>query len=286
MNKNQKKKKDEWEKIRVSFPDGTILENDIVRDTYVETILKLGVQRVFQLKLPGVIKRNILLIDNHPTKEEPYCRDQREIAPGYYLLSYNNTLKKAQLLAEMSEKLNAHLKVEILTPAGCQHISAPMIPSTKQKVICGQVEKADGVWRYNNGDAPAANKIATIHFIEEDDICKIPYSDGMRESDVLAIRHEGKIGIYTLSPIGNINILFPLQWICTTENPFPYDDIRVLGMKQKNYGYIAFCKDGKWGIDKAYRSAKDDMILFQNKVRCEYSSLDEAIMKLWRNPFE
>ena len=148
-----KKKNDmsegKWMGVGGHVEPGETIDQAAIRETYEETILRLGVEKVFQLKIPGIKKRNILLIDNNPTKEQPYCRDQREIAPGYYLLSYNNTLKKAQLLEEMSEKLNAHLRVEIITPDGSHQISAPFVNISKPKGRCGQIVNSAGLSKYS-----------------------------------------------------------------------------------------------------------------------------------------
>lgn len=103
------------DKIRVTFPDGMIIEDSVVWKTLAETIKRLGVKRVEALKIPGNIKRNILLVDTTPTTDEIYKESQKEIEPGYYLLTYNNTEQKAIWLEQISDELHANLKVEIIT---------------------------------------------------------------------------------------------------------------------------------------------------------------------------
>ena len=103
------------DKIRVTFPDGMIIENSVVWKTLAETIKRLGVKRVEALKIPGNIKRNILLVDTTPTTDEIYKESQKEIEPGYYLLTYNNTEQKAIWLEQISDALHANLKVEIIS---------------------------------------------------------------------------------------------------------------------------------------------------------------------------
>lgn len=162
----------------------------------------------------------------------------------------------------------------------------PTKPVTIQKNIVGQVEKADGLWRFNTGDAPKAKKVSTIHFIENGNIAHVPFTDSVLNTDVLVIKHDGKIGVYSLTPIGTIIYPAPAQWLCTTDDPFPYDDIRVLGMNRQQYGYIAFCIDGKWGVDKAYFSYNEDRVFFMNKVKCDNDSFEAAIAKIWKKPFD
>ena len=294
MSKTKSYKAD-LDKIRVTFPKGFVIEEDIVKDTFEKTIQRIGVKRVYGLKIWGNKKHKILLVDNHLTDVEIYRKQQEEIAPGYYLLVYNNTDQKAKWLEQISDALHEHLKVEIVK----NHVKSsapvsnpnpqPVLPTKPvaiKKKIVGQVEKADGIWRFNNGDATPANQITTIHFVEEADICALCFTDSCINNDVYVIRHEGNIGVYTLSFISTILNQCPPQWICTTEDPFPYDDIRVLGMNRQHYGYIAFSKNGKWGIDKAYYSNKENKIIFMNKVKCDNDTIEQAIVKLWRNPFK
>lgn len=102
------------DKIRVTFPDGMVIEDSVVWKTMAKTIKRLGVQRVEKLKIPGNIKRNILLVDTHPTQDIIYKDYHKEIEPGYYLLTYNNTEQKAVWLERISDELHANLKIEII----------------------------------------------------------------------------------------------------------------------------------------------------------------------------
>ena len=103
------------DKIRVTFPDGMIIEESLVWKTLAETIKRIGVERVEKLKIPGISKRNIPLLDTHLTDDITYKESQKEIAPGYYLLTYNNTEKKAQYLEQISDELHLNLKIEIVS---------------------------------------------------------------------------------------------------------------------------------------------------------------------------
>lgn len=282
------------DKIRVTFPNGVVIEDDVVKETFAKTIIRLGVNNVFNLKIWGNKSRNILLIENRQINDAIYKDSQMELIPGYYLHTYNSTGAKARYIEKIANLLHVDLKVEIIknhikTITPTSNLSSKPTPLTntvaKTKDTIGQVEKADGVWRYNTGEAPKAKRISTIHFIENGDIAPIPFTDSIPNSDVLIIKHEGKMGVYSMTPIGSIQNPFPLQWICTTDDPFPFDEVRVLGMKQNRYGYIAFRKDGKWGIDKAYYSNNDNKIIFINKIECDNDSLEMAIAKLWRDPF-
>ncbi len=103
------------DKIRVTFPDGMVIENSVVWKTLAETIKRIGLERVEKLKIPGIEKRNILLVDTHPTTDVIYKKSQKSIAPGYYLLTYNNTEQKAIYLERISDELHLNLKIELIS---------------------------------------------------------------------------------------------------------------------------------------------------------------------------
>lgn len=113
--KRDVKKGNGRDKIRVTFPDGIVIEDSVVWKTLAETIKRIGVDRVEKLKIPGNIKRNILLVDTHPTDDVIYKESQKEIEPGYYLLTYNNTEQKAIYLERISDELHLNLKIEIIS---------------------------------------------------------------------------------------------------------------------------------------------------------------------------
>lgn len=92
-----------------------VIEDSVVWKTLAETIKRIGVKRVEQLKIPGNIKRDILLVDTHPTEDIIYKESQKEIEPGYYLLTYNNTEQKAIYLERISDELHLNLKIELIS---------------------------------------------------------------------------------------------------------------------------------------------------------------------------
>ena len=75
------------DKIRVTFPDGFVIEDSVVWKTLAETIRRIGVKRVEQLKIPGNIKRNILLVDTHPTDDIIY--KAKWVSDTYYVATYS-----------------------------------------------------------------------------------------------------------------------------------------------------------------------------------------------------
>jgi len=100
--------------LRVTFPNGTVIQEDEAVDTFEETIDILGVERVSALNIMAVKKHGILLIDTKPTTLATYRSQQHEIKPGYFLMTKNRTDKKAEYLEDISERLHAGLKVEVI----------------------------------------------------------------------------------------------------------------------------------------------------------------------------
>lgn len=64
--------KADLDKIRVTFPNGDFIEEDIVKQTFAKAIIRLDVKRVYDLKIWGNKKHKILLVDNRLTDVEIY----------------------------------------------------------------------------------------------------------------------------------------------------------------------------------------------------------------------
>lgn len=95
-------------KLRVTFPYGERIERNSARNTFVETIQKIGIDKVRKLGLRG---NGVLLIDS-------VQRDKRKFAQpkiqGWHICTYSSTLKKKEQLDEIARHLGIRLKVEII----------------------------------------------------------------------------------------------------------------------------------------------------------------------------
>lgn len=96
-------------KLRVSFPDGKVIEKYLAADTFVETIQKIGIDKVRKLGLRG---HKVPLIDSVPRDDRKSV--QREIR-GWYICIYSGTSKKKEQLYEIAQRLGIRLKVEIIS---------------------------------------------------------------------------------------------------------------------------------------------------------------------------
>ena len=96
-------------KLRVSFPNGERIERDSARNTFVETIQKIGIDKVRKLGLRG---NGVPLIASVPRD------DRKSVQPkiqGWYICLYSGTPKKKEQLERIALHLGIRLKVEIIS---------------------------------------------------------------------------------------------------------------------------------------------------------------------------
>lgn len=92
--------------LRVTLPDGTIIENRFAHETLQEVVMLAGIEKV---RVLGIIQCGVPLISN--TQDDFY--NQKEIVKGMYLITHSSTGQKRQQIEKISEALNLNLKVEI-----------------------------------------------------------------------------------------------------------------------------------------------------------------------------
>lgn len=95
------------EKISVTFPDKTVVKNKKVVDTFVETIKKIGPEKVFPLNL---YRAGVAIVSE--SKDDFY--NQHKIGK-YWIMVHTSTKEKIAVLNEINEKLNLKLTIETFT---------------------------------------------------------------------------------------------------------------------------------------------------------------------------
>lgn len=158
----------------------------------------------------------------------------------------------------------------------------------EKKVIqtsCGEVTKVKDKWffRFTSGD--------------DKDVVDIPYTDG-HTTDTFLIRHNGKYGVYSLpsdyifDSYVNPNLKSycydgPTYWMALHEDPFPYDEVKIVGMRYNYFGMMAYRIGNKWGIMYFYDTTEDGYVEMREAVPCKYPTLEAAGRQLlaWENPF-
>ena len=95
-----------WTKLVVTMPDGERIECPLIKDTFVEVIEKLGIEKVAAL---GISRQKIPLIaaSEYPNRYQRPCG-------SYYILTDTTTIDKKRDLMKIAKGLGVELKVEIL----------------------------------------------------------------------------------------------------------------------------------------------------------------------------
>ena len=94
-------------RLRVTFSDGTVFNEQQASDTFALTLSRLGLDRVEAL---GIYIRNVPLVG--PTKIDGYA-SQTPIA-GKYVCHHMANKDKKKLLEKIARKLTTSIEVEIL----------------------------------------------------------------------------------------------------------------------------------------------------------------------------
>ena len=93
--------------LRVTLPNGKVIENRFAYETLQEVVLLAGVEKVRPL---GIVQCGVPLISN--TQDDFY--NQKEIVKGMFLITHSSTGQKRQQIEKISETLNLKLKIEII----------------------------------------------------------------------------------------------------------------------------------------------------------------------------
>lgn len=105
--------------IKVTMPDGTVLQENNAAMTLVETIRQIGVERVRQVceQSEGKLLRpnKVLLVSN--TIDKKYETSQKPIHSNgieWYVMTCSDTPRKKQQIEEIAKVLGMHINVEII----------------------------------------------------------------------------------------------------------------------------------------------------------------------------
>lgn len=94
-------------RLSVKFPDGTTIENSYAYETFIDVILKIGVEKVSELNMKWV---GLPLV----SKEKDDFYNQHETENGWWIVTHSSTNQKRLQLEEMSKKLKLNLDIEII----------------------------------------------------------------------------------------------------------------------------------------------------------------------------
>ncbi len=89
--------------LQVTFPDGTVLQNDKAVQTFLQAIEKIGVDKVCELKMETLVRA-----------DENFERTAQIVQMGNcYINTHSSTAEKKRQLDAVSRKLNLNLLVEV-----------------------------------------------------------------------------------------------------------------------------------------------------------------------------
>lgn len=93
--------------LRVTFPDGRVIENRFAYETLQEVVVMAGPEKVRAL---GIIQNGVPLVST--TVDNFYI--QKELGSGLYLITHSSTNQKRKQIRAISEAFDLGLKVEII----------------------------------------------------------------------------------------------------------------------------------------------------------------------------
>lgn len=95
--------------LRVTMPDGTVIEKAKAKDTFVEVICRIGIERVRPL---GLKFCKVPIISN--TRDAKYGKAQVPVDGGWLILTHSSTNDKKKQLDKIAKALKIRMKVEIV----------------------------------------------------------------------------------------------------------------------------------------------------------------------------
>jgi len=96
-------------RLRVIMPNGQVITHAKAKDTFIEAILTIGIERVRSL---GLKFCKIPIISN--TRDKKYGRAQHDVGNGWMILTHSSTADKKKILDKIAKALNIKLRVEII----------------------------------------------------------------------------------------------------------------------------------------------------------------------------
>jgi len=93
--------------LRVTFPDGTVIEDNKAKITFTKTIQKIGLMRVRNL---GIAFCGVPIVSN--TLDKKYGKTQVPVEGGLYVMTHSSTRDKKKMLDKIAIRLGIKLIVE------------------------------------------------------------------------------------------------------------------------------------------------------------------------------
>lgn len=95
--------------LQVTMPDGKVIRHDKAKDTFIEAIRRVGIDRVRPL---GLTFCRVPIISNK--RDSKYGKAQHMVEGGWLILTHSSTKDKKKMLDEIAQSLNINMKTEIV----------------------------------------------------------------------------------------------------------------------------------------------------------------------------
>lgn len=163
-----KRKQSQKKLLRVTFPDGSVLCYKNVTMTFVESLRKIGVEKLQDVHLE-VYKRPIITREVY----EGFEADIKPLDNGWYVFACGDSTEKYLRLTSIINQLGIDVKVEIGTDFETSNIKG--FSKSKKKIGGLLIQFADG--EFIGGDSPKDSYIQAITKIGLDTICYKGFED-------------------------------------------------------------------------------------------------------------
>lgn len=115
--------------LRVEFPNGKIIQNHIVSETYIAAIKEIDPELV---ELVGLSHAGVSVVSK--TLDSKYAKYQKPIGEGWYVMTNSSTLTKSIDLQTISNELDLELKVTLIPLDGSEITSIEIPEGTRSKI--------------------------------------------------------------------------------------------------------------------------------------------------------
>lgn len=96
-------------RLKITFADGTVLQERNAAETFVVFVRKVGIERVRSL---GLKQSKIPLVSN--TIDKKYGDKQKPLGNGWYLMTNTSTKSKLKDIEYIAKAFNIRIKVDII----------------------------------------------------------------------------------------------------------------------------------------------------------------------------
>lgn len=96
-------------RLRVTLPNGKVITHTTAKDTFIETILTIGIERIRPL---GMKFCRVPIISN--TRDKKYGGAQYNVGNGWLILTHSSTADKKKMLDKIAHMLGLAIQVDII----------------------------------------------------------------------------------------------------------------------------------------------------------------------------